>query len=315
MAAQHSPPSGAIADLPVAATAVGSFLSVFGQLALVVQAAKGAFLLVLGASLLALVLPAGGFGQFFLILVGLAASCHFGVNWCRIMLMGPQGLPARSLSWEDVHWRFLGYGLLLALIMLLVSLPLSVIGSILAALFGLVRSPQEIGPGVALNLALVTLGMFYVLARLGFVFPAVAAGESYGLGLSWQHTAGQGARLTATFVAVLLPVTLAQLVVSELLMQALFGQSLADMLPQIPAEDGSAGTADAQPADPSKVALFIFNLLSAVVNFLSLAIVFSLICLAFRTLTGWVPAGAATPPPASLPGGQNGGEQDDDAER
>lgn len=310
MAAQQSPPSGAIADLPVTATALGSFASVFTQLGLVAQAAKGAFAMVIAASLLLVFLPDSGVARFFLILVGLAANCHFGVNWCRVMLMGPQGLPARSLSWGEMHWRFFGYGLLLALIMLLVTLPISVIGSVLAALLGIMGTPDQIGPGIAFNFTLVFLGMLYVLGRLGFIFPATAAGETYGLGLSWQHTAGQGLRLTAALVIVLLPVTLAQLTVNEVLMQSLFGQSMTDMLPQLP-PPGETFPPEVPPASsgmpvsaPSKVSIIVFNLLTAVVNFLCFAVLFSLLCLAFRALTGWVPAGAANLPAA--PGDENG---------
>lgn len=289
----------------MAATAVGSFASVFTRLGLVAQAAKGAIALTVAATLLLFVLPDSGIARFFLILVGLAATCHFGVNWCRVMLMGPQGLPARSLSWEDVHWRFMGYGLLLGLIMLLATLPLSVIGSVLAAALGLMRSPETLGPGVVLNFGLVFIGMLFVLARLGFILPAVAARESYSLGLAWQHTAGQSLRLTTAMLVVLLPVTLAQLAASEVLMQAIFGQSMTDMLPTMPRpgeelpSDLSTDADGGPSAPPSKVGIIAFNLLSAVVNFLSFAVLFSLLSLAFRALTGWVPASSSNLPAAS----------------
>lgn len=318
MAAQQSPPSGAVADLPVAATVVGSFASVFGRLGLVAQAAKGAFAMVLAAALALVFLPDNTITQFFLILVGQAASCHFAVNWCRVMLMGPQGLPARSLSWEEVHWRFFGYGLLVAVIMLVMTLPLTAIGSVLAGVLGLMQSPQQIGPALLFNLCLIFGGMLYVLARLGFIFPAIAAGESYSFGLSWQHTKGQSLRLTATLAAVLLPVTVAQLMVSEFLLQALFDKSMMDMLPQLPtAEEGvpadaPPGAADAPAEAASKAGIIVFNLLSAVVNFLSFAVLFSLLCLAFRTLTGWVPASPANLPVA--PGGEVDEDQSNDSD-
>src|SRR3546814_1854538 len=72
-------------------TVVGAFASVAGQLALVGQAAKGAIALLAAAIALSLILPAGGASNLFLILVGFAATAHFGLNWCRVMLLGPAG--------------------------------------------------------------------------------------------------------------------------------------------------------------------------------------------------------------------------------
>src|SRR3546814_16456007 len=90
MSAHNQPPAEAGADLPVAATVVGAFASVAGQLALVGQAAKGAIALLAAAIALSLILPAGGASNLFLILVGFAATAHFGLNWCRVMLLGPR---------------------------------------------------------------------------------------------------------------------------------------------------------------------------------------------------------------------------------
>ncbi|NIA67985.1 hypothetical protein HBA54_05215 [Pelagibius litoralis] len=303
MTSQHpspsGPPTGAVADLPVAATVVASFASVFGQIGLVAQAAKGAFVMLLAASLISLALPNSGLVNFFMILVSLAATSHFGVNWCRVMLLGPQGLPTRSLGWGDVHWRFFGNGLMIFVIMIVMMLPLTVIGSFLAAILGLVRAPDQVGPGIALVFLLVFLGILYVLARLGFVFPAVAAEEGYGLGLSWKHTAGQGFRITAALFAAGLPIAVAQLMLTVFLIQTLFGISIAELMPQLPAPGESFPPEPApgsSPAEaPSAIAVIIFNLISAAANFLSFAVLFSLLCIAFRTCTGWVPPQGSVP--------------------
>ncbi|WP_299623139.1 hypothetical protein [Pelagibius sp.] len=311
MAAQQSPPSGAIADLPVSATVVASFAVVFGQLGLVAQAAKGAFIVLVAGSLITLMLPAGSI-DFLLILISFAVISHFGVNWCRVMLLGPQGLPARSLTWGEIHWRFFGYVLLMFFIMMLLTIPLSVISSLLAAAFGLMSSAGGTGPALAFVFAVIFLGMLYVLARLGFIFPAVAVGERYSLGLSWQHTAGQGARMMMALFAVGFPITVAQLVITELLSQIILGFSLFASLPTValPGEGFPAGEASAAigpVTPPSAIARIAFNLISAVVNFLSFAVIFSLLCLAFRTCTGWVPAGAGNLP--TVPSNENEREE------
>lgn len=321
MAAQQSPPSGAIADLPVSATVVASFAVVFGQLGLVAQAAKGAFIVLVAGSLITLVLPAGSI-DFLLILISFAVISHFGVNWCRVMLLGPQGLPTRSFTWGEIHWRFFGYVLLMFFIMMLVTIPLSVVSSLLAAAFGLMSSTGGTGPALAFVFAVIFLGMLYVLARLGFIFPAVAAGESYGLGLSWQHTAGQGARMMMALFAVGFPITVAQLVITELLSQIILGFSLFATLPTVampgeglpgegfPGEGfpgGEASAAIGPVTPPSAIARIAFNLISAVVNFLSFAVIFSLLCLAFRACTGWVPAGGGSLP--TVPSNENEREE------
>jgi len=217
MNAQSQPPSQAVADLPVAATVIAAFASVVGQPGLLLQAAKGAVALLAAGLILVLILPATAASSFFLVFVSFAATSHFGLNWCRVMLLGPAGLPARSLGWTAAHWRFLGYGLLLFLVMLLSTLPMTAIGSVLAALLGLTATPGEMGARVGLVMLLTFLGMIYVLARFGFIFPAVAAEETYSLRHAWQHTAGQGLRMTAALFAAGFPLALAQLLLTILL--------------------------------------------------------------------------------------------------
>ncbi|WP_422369020.1 hypothetical protein [Pelagibius sp.] len=308
------PPSSAVADLPVAATAVASFASVFGQLGLVAQAAKGAFFMLMGAWAISFILPTGGGAGFFLFLISLAASSHFGVNWCRVMLLGPAGLPARSLSWGPIQWRFLGYGMLLFLIMMLMTIPLSAVGSVLASILGLMSSPTDLGPGFFVVGLLMFLGALYVLARLGFVFPAVAVGEEYGLGLSWQHSAGQGLRLTAALFAAGLPIVVGQLLLAAFLFQMLLGVSIGELMPApgqgLPGEvaPGAAtpGSAVSPREAPSILSVVFFNVISTVANFLSFAVLFSLLCLAFRTCTGWVPASGGNLPAGPLEDENNG---------
>src|SRR3546814_8794119 len=109
----------------------------------------------------------------------ISATSHFGLNWCRVMLLGPQGLPAHSLSWRPPHWRFFGYGLLLFLAMMLTALPMTAIASVLAGALGLAGSSAGSGPRLGFVLLLVFLGMTYLVASPGFVFPAIAVEERY----------------------------------------------------------------------------------------------------------------------------------------
>jgi len=300
MNAQSQPPARAVADLPVAATVIAAFASVVGQPGLLLRAAKGAFALLAASLVLVLILPATAASSFFLVFVSFAATSHFGLNWCRVMLLGPAGLPARSLGWTAAHWRFLGYGLLLFLVMLLSTLPMTAVGSVLAALLGLASAPGEMGARVGLVMLLTFLGMIYVLARFGFIFPAVAAGETYSLGHAWQHTAGQGLRMPGALFAAGFPLALAQLLRTIALFEGVLGVSLSEVM--APAGPESVDAAPAAVQAPSLAALLFVNAVAALFNFLCFAVLFSLLSLAFRTCTGWVPAGSGSLP-ASLIGG------------
>src|SRR3546814_4561366 len=72
-------------------------------------------------------------------------------------------------------------------------------------------------------LPLVFLGMLYVIARFGFIFPAVAVEENYSLRLAWQHSAGQGGRMVGALFAAGFPIAVAQILLTFLLSNALLG--------------------------------------------------------------------------------------------
>src|SRR3546814_10257133 len=80
--------------------------------------------------------------------------------------------------------------MLLFLVMMLSTLPMTAIGSVIAGALGLAGTPGAAGPRIMIVLLLVFLGMLYVIARFGFIFPAVAVEENYSLRLarSEEHT-------------------------------------------------------------------------------------------------------------------------------
>lgn len=307
MTNHNQPPAKAVADLPVTATVIAAFASVAGQPGLLLQAAKGAIALLAAGLILVLILPATAASSFFLVFVSFAATSHFGLNWCRVMLLGPAGLPARSLGWTAAHWRFLGYGLLLFLVMLLSTLPMTAIGSVLAALLGLAAAPGEMmGARVGLVMLLTFLGMIYVLARFGFIFPAVAMEENYSLRHAWQHTGGQGLRMTAALFAAGFPLALAQLLLTVVLFEGVLGVSLSEVMAPPGPDTGEPSPAEVGGAAPSLAAVLFVNAVAALFNFLCFAVLFSLLSLAFRTCTGWVPA--VSGPLPSVP--ENRGDDD-----
>ncbi|HEY9548995.1 MAG TPA: hypothetical protein VIR45_05790, partial [Kiloniellaceae bacterium] len=57
----------------------------------------------------------------------------------------------------------------------------------------------------------------------------------------------------------------------------------------------------------------LFDLIAAVANFLSFAVLFSLLCLAFRRCTGWVPAASGNLPARAHPDGSDRSDSGGDA--
>ena len=130
--------------------------------------------------------------------------------------------------------------------------------------------------------------LLFATLRFGFVFPAAAVEEPYGLRNAWAHTRGQTLRLFAAFLVTALPL--------YLLMFILTGALLAEL----------PGSVDAQaPEDPAVLIERIESdwLVSALVGlpfgFCFIAIVVGAFSAAFRITTGWYPpdpaAGAAAP--------------------
>src|SRR3546814_3510848 len=137
-------------------------------------------------------------------------------------------------------------------------------------------------------LLLVFLGILYVIARFGFIFPAVEGEENYCLRLAWQRSAGQCGRMVGALFAAGFPIAVAQILLTFLLSNALLGVSPSEMLLTLP-EPGAEMPAPIENREPpSIIAVLVFNVLAAVANFLSFAVLFSLLSLAFRACTGWV---------------------------
>ena len=309
MTAQNQPPPQAVQDLPVLETVVAAYAAVLGRLGLVALAAKGAIMLLVAGMLVSTLLPGGGNVVFFLVIISIAATTHFGVNWCRVMLLGVEGLPRRALTWGRPHWQFLGYGLLLFLTITAATCPLSIIGSVAASMFGLVQGPEDVGSALGITFILVLIGMLYVLGRLGFVFPAIAVEENYGFGLAWQHTAGQGARITPALCVAGAPLIIGQLMLAAFFYEAVLGISIEEMLARLPAPgEATIGTVAEGPAieAPSLATILLFDVLAAMANFICFAVLFSLLSLAFRTCTGWVPAVTSKLPAAPEDDDENG---------
>lgn len=267
-----APPSGPIRNLPIGETAAWSYRLLFGQFGSFLRAAAFPFLLLSLAQVLSFGIPESGLA-ILLLPVFLGAYCLFSVAWLRFVLLGPEaGRIALLPPWRRYHWRFLSMSLVLTAIVLAMQFAFMMVLSMVGA--------AGSGPmtGVVLIVGPALLAIVYL--RLSFVLPAAAVEESYGLGLSWNHTKGQSLRLLAVLLAVLpvfIPMVLSQL--------ALLGSM------ELPETTEGAPSPEAvrevllQNRGTTLFHMVIFGAL----QFLGTGVLLTMIARAFTALTGWVP--------------------------
>ena len=274
MTQQNQPPQQAVATLPIFDTLVEAFVIAYGNPPLLFRAALGGLLLLAATTMVALIVPANAFTLLLMLLAPCAAYTHFGVNWYRIVLLGPEGMVRPALRWDRRHWRFLALGLLIGAALLMLGAVITMI--------------------VPLSAALVALGLLYLAARISFMFPATAVEEPYSLAFAWRHTQGQGGmRLTVLLLIAGLPLFLAVAYLASMLFAAVIGISLFD-LAALQRGEGTL-TEGGTPPEISPIAALSLKMITEALTMAVMAVLYTIVALAFRTCTGWVPAGGNLP--------------------
>ncbi|MGF1592382.1 MAG: hypothetical protein ACFCUW_03830 [Kiloniellaceae bacterium] len=280
MNANNQPPPQAVANLPIFDTLIAAFTAAYSDPALLLRAAAGGLLLLGATTVVALVLPPNPFTLLLMLLAPIAAYSHFGVNWYRVMLLGPAGLVRPVLRWDRRHWRFFGFGLML-------GTGLLVFGGMLTMV-------------LPVPSAVVAIGLLYLASRCCFLFPALAVEEPYSFAYAWQHTKGQGWRLTLLLLLAGIPLMLAVSLLVSALFTAVVGVSLFDLaavqMGGTPAPGAGQLTDDGQALEVSPIATLTLKMVTEALSMAVLAVLYSIVALAFRTCTGWVPAAPATLP-------------------
>lgn len=216
-------------------------------------------------------------------LLMIAIYVSFAVAWHRRYLLGPANTSARELiTWTRRHWVFIGRGILLALLGIVVAF---VIGFLIAFPLGLIfglpsENASESGLVAFLVRVLATwavtmLIVFMLLVGPLMVFPAAAVEDrGFGIRKGWKLASGNRWRMTWVYIfGAVLPVFVVQL----LLVLAI------------------AGTAYALAPDPQSVAdisftrELILGLISNAVYFLGIAIGVSMLSIMYRRLRDNVP--------------------------
>ncbi len=275
-----TPPREALRKLAVVETAKEAYVRVFGNPRLLARASLAPFCLSLALIALSFTVPVVSPLGYVIGILGLLPYTFFGVAWHRLTLLGPvAGAPPLMPAWVPRHWRFLGY---LLATLLIGSGATAVVFSLglMAIQPGMDSLPAVSGLMPLAGLAIVA----YVMIRLSFVFPAVSVDESYRLRHAWTHTKGQGLRLLGATVIAAVPMVALVWGVNEILGALLFAEPA-------PGQDGLPAVAQMEAfVEANLGALLLIQTVTAAINYVLMALMVSVISIAFRTCTGWVPA-------------------------
>ncbi len=284
-----TPPREALRKLPVIKTVREAYARVFRNPRLLARASLMPFSLSIALIALGFSVPVTSSLGFLSAILGLLPYTFFGVAWHRLTLLGPvAGAPPLLPAWRQRHWRFLGYLLAVMLI------GYGAIAMVFSLAFAVVQPEIEaMSAGLGLMIFAGTAILAFIMARLSFVFPAVSVDESYRLRHAWTHTKGQGLRLIGATLLASAPMVALIWAVSGILGALLIAAPAA-----VPGQDGLPPEARAQAfVDANLGALMLTQAIGAAINYVLMALMVSVISIAFRTCTGWVPAasGAVTP--------------------
>ncbi|WP_020590651.1 hypothetical protein [Kiloniella laminariae] len=294
----QQPPEEAVSDLPVGAVSMAALRIVTGNMGSLVRMAL--FPLLLSSLIIALLIPAANSALLSTLLQIASYVPHtlFAVAWHRKTLLHLQGDESTSLTaWNRTHWQFLIRTVVLFaffyLIVLVGSLPVQILfGNIPALLpFGFIG---------------LIVAAIYVVARLSFILPAAAVGEKYSMNNSWKHTKAQAWRLVGSFLLLVIPSGLVIIMIASILLPMLFPDLFAGL--ETAAQAGTPATGEdmlvqlSREIGNSPLSFVLFQVIIFALSYLPTAAVISMLSLAFRTCTGWVPETSPTPEASSSDG-------------
>ncbi len=276
---QTTPPPLALRKLPVGATFAEAYRLVFARLGLLVKAAAIPYLISTVLAVVSIMAQSNWALAILVAILGFVPYTIFGVSWHRLTLLGPSaGAPSVTPAWQRRHWRFLGYALAVTLIGYGLMLVVMLSGMLLASAIGFLAGFIIFGGFIV---------FLYMMMRLSFVFPAVAVDEAYRLAHAWTHTRGQGFRLIGLMILAALPMIVAYWVLGGILGLVFLGGLTMPMGTEGVPPEAMMQDFPAETAAP----FIVFQLIMAAVGYLLTAVIVSAISIAFRSCTGWVPAG------------------------
>jgi len=200
--------------VPIAATIVAAYHSVFGRLGLFLELAWLPLLFLLAISLIPAALPADFAGDddrlkalpgLVELLTGGLCLNAFAVRWHQVALYGGKAFLAGK-AWLGPWGRFVAYTVAIYAAIGGVAVVLLLVTS--SATDEEVSAATIVMPAIALA---VSLPIWLGITRLSLVFPAAAAERPLRLGAAWRAMRGNTWRLVVAFFLACAPVALAAL--------------------------------------------------------------------------------------------------------
>ena len=277
-------------DLPIWETVCASFRSVFVENLnhlpnavvgpLVLSLVIGALLVITGGSILTSgrggTVVAEGLLFIVLLFAALAPYVIFAVAWHRVILLGPAVAPPTVIpSWQNRHWRFYGYSLLIGLLSTILFL--GIVGVPLLVVYYVIGSRVLQGLTAVVGFVVAST----IILRLCLVFPATAVDERYGLGDAMRQSEKQGLRLAASTFLISIPFFVVD--------------GIARLMLVNPSSDALKSQAGILIL---LILAMIWLILHTIISYLQSAVIISFLSLSFRYLSGWqLKDGSAAPLP------------------
>ncbi len=224
------------------------------------------------------------------ILLDLIPYTMFAVAWHRLSLIGPENAaPTFVPSLTSRNWRFLIYLAILESLLLIgpifsaeILMPDDNASDTVTAEFDFdvqfFLSDLSLYVASTLAVFLLSAPLVYLWVRFSFVFPATAVDHAHGFRRSWRETRSHGPSLTVLMYLISTPPLTAWLI------WYLF----------IPAECPEISTIAVAASDSVSFCLAINSIAGTLIEYgigyVLAVLAVSLISIAFRTCTGWVPA-------------------------
>lgn len=118
-------------------------------------------------------------------IASVAVNTIMAVSTHRVILIGPEDVtPMSAFNWSNRETRFVAYGILMGVMLVVVMLPLLLI--------------PQVGGFIALPI------VAWLVARLSLIFPAIAVDENVSLSKAWELSREH--QLLMVLVVVVIPV-------------------------------------------------------------------------------------------------------------
>ena len=234
-----------------------------------------------------------------------------GVAWCRFVLLGHEvATPTILPHWHPRLGRFILFLIPTLLIFSLISLhgPIALYEAYTTFILNIPMDDKSFHTiGYRILWSLTWISSIYFLLRFSLLFPALAIDKKSTFSASWKLTRGVSFRLLAAFILCFIPFYLVEIIAYDVVIFLSNGQSVIISL----IHDYLYGSIWSMRAPLDGIEFWglrattlVQGIVILILDYLWVGLIASMISIAFRICTGWVPGVGGRPPAISEePGG------------